>query len=112
MWKDAVPLAASERTTNPQITETLPTHIHMCVCGCVQVWGGEGADQCSEFFFLFTTSVISLQYEFTLKYVKLCNNNMSIYVKSLARACNMNWCDKVSEENGLNELVMKGTRTA
>jgi len=28
-----------------------------------------------ENFVLFTTSVISLQYEFTLKYVKLCNNN-------------------------------------
>jgi hypothetical protein len=67
-WKDAVPLAASERTTNPQITETLPTHIYMCVC--VYVCG----DYCSDFF-LFPIPVSSLQYEFTLKYVKLCNNN-------------------------------------
>jgi hypothetical protein len=63
MWKDAVPLAASERTTNPPITETLPTHIHRCVWAII-------VQNFSIYY-----SVISLQYEFTLKYVKLRNNN-------------------------------------
>jgi len=31
MWKDAVPLAASERTTNPQITEKHCQSIYTCM---------------------------------------------------------------------------------
>jgi hypothetical protein len=69
MWKNAVPLSASECTTNRQITETLPIHIYMYVCVVIIVQN----------FVLFTTSVSSFQYEFTLKYVKLCNNNNNKY---------------------------------
>ena len=52
--------ATDGNTANPYI---------ICVCVCVR------AMIIVENFVLFTTSVISLQYEFTLKYVKLCNNN-------------------------------------
>ena len=70
MWRDVVLL-----------TETLSTHIYVCVCVCVRACVRASACECVRVtiivqnFVLFTTSAISLQYEFTLKYLKLRNNN-------------------------------------
>lgn len=66
MWQDVMIFPANE---GKPYQKSLKYCQPLCVCvrACVVIIFG--------FFFQYFTSLISLQYAFRLKYVKLCNNN-------------------------------------